>query len=83
MQFDSWLFLFLNLTVLLAVSGFTLILLKNGFKSSRRKDFKVSKSQAALSSLILLAFKKFLVMHRMLKQDNDDDSPFASSLVLI
>lgn len=83
MQLDSWIFLFLNLTVLLAVSGFTLILLKNGFKSSRLKDFKVSKGQVSLSLLIRVAFKKFLVMRRMLKQDNDDDSPFASSLVLI
>ncbi|AET69614.1 hypothetical protein Desor_4178 [Desulfosporosinus orientis DSM 765] len=82
MQLDSWIFLFLNLTMLLAVSGFTIILLRSSFNHPFKGN-KVSARQVTLSSLILVPFKKFLIIRRMIKQENDDDSPFFSSLVLI
>ncbi|EHQ89339.1 hypothetical protein DesyoDRAFT_2254 [Desulfosporosinus youngiae DSM 17734] len=81
MQLDSWIFLFLNLTFLLAVSGLTIIILKSSFKNYNVENLAGGRSQVTLRSLNLVTFKKYLVIRRLLKQKNDDDSPFPASLV--
>ncbi|WP_407313648.1 hypothetical protein [Desulfosporosinus sp. SB140] len=81
MQLDSWIFLFLNLTILLAVSGITFTLLKNNVNDRSLEENPARSSQITSRSLIPLRFKKYLIIKRMLKQENDDDPPFIPSLV--
>ncbi|MGC7873454.1 hypothetical protein ACPUYX_18295 [Desulfosporosinus sp. SYSU MS00001] len=81
MQLDSWLFLFLNLTILLAFSGIVFTLFKSNINGHMLETTSIERNQFILRTLILIRFRKYLVIRRMLKQENDDDPPYISSLV--
>ncbi|WP_088226030.1 hypothetical protein [Desulfosporosinus sp. FKB] len=81
MQLDSWLFLFFNLTILLAFSGIVFTLFKSDINVHMLETTSIERNQFILRTLILIRFQKYLVIRRMLKQENDDDPPYVSSLV--
>lgn len=86
MQLDShsWFILILNFTMILTFSLISFRLIKHTLNISRVKKSKNEFRQVTLNLPIsIFSFKKYLVIRRMLKQDNDDDLPFRSSLALL
>lgn len=82
MQIDSWIFLFLNLTILLAMTWFSITLLKSSLNKISSEYISNSFNQVTLRSLFLIRFKRHLVIRRMQRDENDNDPPYLSSLVL-
>ncbi|KLU64918.1 hypothetical protein DEAC_c32500 [Desulfosporosinus acididurans] len=75
MQLDNWLFLFFNLTILLAFSGIVFSLFKSNINVHMLESTtSIERNQFLLRKLILIRFQKYLVIKRMLKQENDDAS---------